>query len=114
MISVPTVLAYAAQYGLDEPTNLDLRPTTAGLWYVVRQGARVLRMDARTGALAPVERAEAEATARRDQAGAPTVASAELITEAPIEYREKRCGRGAFSSPTKARLPCTSTRRRAT
>ncbi len=89
VLSVPTVLAYAAQYGLGEPTNLELRPTPSGLWYVVRQGTRVFRIDARSGGIATVERAEAEETARRDQPGGPSVVGAELITEAPIEYRDQ-------------------------
>ncbi|MCS6915493.1 MAG: hypothetical protein RMK29_14735 [Myxococcales bacterium] len=67
--------------------TLELRATPAGLFYLVR-GQTTLRLDAHTGAPAPVERAEAEQTARRDQAGGPAVHSAVRVErDPPLEYR---------------------------
>ena len=59
--------------------------------YIARGPRRAaLRMDARTGAVLPVARDEAEATARRDQRDAPEVVEASLVRrDAPIEYRDK-------------------------
>lgn len=74
--------------GLEEPSSLELRHTPAGLFYLARAGKRALRLDARTGVVAPVTHAEATATARRDQPGQPEARSGELLTEAPdVEYR---------------------------
>src|SRR6266545_3416012 len=66
----------ARQAGFAAVSSLELRATPAGVFYLVSDGERRLRLDASTGAPAPVTRAEAEATARRDQPGAPPVASA--------------------------------------
>ena len=80
----------ARQAGFTAVSSLELRATAAGVFYVVSEGERKLRLDANTGRPAPVTIEEAKATARRDQAGAPPVASATLIERYPhIEYRDK-------------------------
>lgn len=87
VLSIATVLAMAG--GSSFPSSVELRGTAEGPVYLVRWGERVVRLDARTGMVAPVERAEAEAAARRDQPGAPSVRASTLLTTAPVEYRDK-------------------------
>jgi hypothetical protein len=78
--------------------SVELRGTPAGPFYVVRGASGAVRIDARSGRVAPVEREEAEAIARRDQPGSPAVTSATLVSDAPpIEYRE--CERGDCALP---------------
>ena len=85
-----SALAVAAAAGVSGATQLELRPGRAGaLYYVVRAGEKTLRLDARTGARAPVEQAEAEATARRDQPGSPAVAAVQRVEDLRTEYRGK-------------------------
>lgn len=72
-----------------EASDLCLRASPAGEFWILRGKQRATRFDASTGALAPVTREEANATARRDQPGAPAVRSAELLESAPNEYRGK-------------------------
>jgi hypothetical protein len=81
----------AAGAGDVERVELVARPS--GAFYVVRGDRAVVRLDARTGALAAVTREEAEATARRDQPGDPAVKDATLVTAGPpIEYRDCESG----------------------
>jgi len=69
--------------------RIELRATPSGLHYVATGTDARVRVDARSGALAPVTPAEAEETARRDQPGSPPVRATTLLTTAPpIEYRE--------------------------
>jgi PepSY-associated TM region len=88
-LSPSTAMACMAAAGMPDVSRLDLRATPAGLFYTGHVEARALRLDARTCAVAPVDRLEAEETARRDQAGRPRVRSSELIEVAGIEYRGK-------------------------
>lgn len=69
--------------------KVELRGTPSGLYYFVKGESAVLRIDARSGEIAPVGPEEAVATARRDQPGAPEVRELTRLTEAPpIEYRD--------------------------
>lgn len=71
-----------------EVVSLELRATSAGIYYVARSSERAVRLDGRTGSRAPVSQTEAEETARRDQPGHPLVVASELITDqAGVEYR---------------------------
>lgn len=80
----------AAEAGVQRITKIELRATPAGLFYIVRGDGGPLRLDARTGAPAPVSLAEAEETARRDQPGRPPVLESRLIERDPHpEYRTK-------------------------
>lgn len=89
VVSVKTVMATLAARGI-VPTSIELRATPDGVFYLLRAGDDRARLDARTGGERPVDRAEAEAIARRDQPGAPTVRNALLISSnAAIEYRER-------------------------
>lgn len=90
VLAARDALGRAVSAGLAAPSALELRATPAGLFYVVRGGGRTMRLDAGTGADAPVSRAEAEETARRDQPGRPGVLGSTLIdSNAAIEYRAK-------------------------
>lgn len=89
-IAPASALAVAGADGMRGATQVELRPGREGaLYYVVRAGEKTLRLDARTGARAPVEKAEAEATARRDQPGSPEIVSVERVEELRTEYRGK-------------------------
>ena len=90
-VLAPTVaIAIATESGISDVSNLELRAAPSGaLWYFVKGHEHVVRLDARTGAVAPVTREEAEETARRDQPSAPRVVDAELLREPSIEYRGK-------------------------
>lgn len=91
ILSPATALGVAAQAGFGPVDALEIHPGPGGPVFIVR-GPRhaALRMDARTGALLPVAREEAEAAARRDQRDAPLVVEASLVEhDAPIEYRDK-------------------------
>jgi hypothetical protein len=73
--------------------RVDLRGTPEGPVYVVTGADAVVRVDATSGELAPVDRAGAEAIARRDQPGSPTVLETTLVTQSPpIEYRDCESG----------------------
>ncbi len=90
VLSPATILAQAAAAGLTGARVVEMRASSSGeVWYVVRKGHAAVRFDARTGAPAPVTAAEAQAIARRDQAGPPEVESATLVDVAEIEYRDK-------------------------
>jgi hypothetical protein len=78
--------------------KVELRGTPSGAFYLVRGATGAVRVDARTGAVAPVGREEAEAIARRDQPNAPEVKDATLVSDAPpIEYRD--CEHGDCTLP---------------
>jgi Na+-transporting NADH:ubiquinone oxidoreductase subunit F len=75
--------------------RVELRGTPAGPFYVVRGETATVRLDARSGRLAPVERAEAESIARRDQPNAPAVRETTRLGAGdvpPIEYRDCESG----------------------
>jgi uncharacterized iron-regulated membrane protein len=83
-------LRHVEQHGLHGVSSLELRATPAGLFYIAKSRAGALRVDARTGSRARVDRSEAEETARRDQPSRPPVVGATLIEkDAGIEYRGK-------------------------
>jgi hypothetical protein len=78
--------------------RVELRGTPSGTYYLVKGATKTLRIDARSGRPSPVERAEAEAIARRDQPGAPKVKETTLLKDSPpIEYRD--CERAECSLP---------------
>ena len=74
----PSIVSGAAR------RTVELAPTTSS----TVTGA-ILRVDARSGELAPVSRAEAELIARRDQPDSPPVRGTTLIESSPpVEYRD--------------------------
>lgn len=89
LISPSTAIAVATSAGVAADA-LELRRAAAGPAWIARGPHHsAIRLDARTGALAPVSRAEAEAAARADQKGAPPVLEASLVEhDPPIEYRD--------------------------
>ena len=91
LLSPATAIGVATSLGLRPVETLELRLSAGRPVYLARgQHHLGLRLDARTGALLPVARAEAEATARSDRGGDPMVAEATLIeADAPIEYRDR-------------------------
>jgi hypothetical protein len=69
--------------------RVELRGTPSGPFYVLKGSTATVRVDARSGALAPVTQQEAEAIARRDQPGEPPVRATSLVRDAPpVEYRD--------------------------
>jgi uncharacterized iron-regulated membrane protein len=94
-ITIARAIEIASAAGAIE--RVDLRATPSGTFYVVKGDAAIVRVDATSGALAPVTRDEAEATARRDQPGAPAVRATTLLTEGTLEYRD--CGYAPCSVP---------------
>jgi predicted secreted protein len=69
--------------------RVELRATPTGPFYLVKGDKGTVRVDARTGALAPVTQVEAEAVARRDQPASPAVRETTLVKGKPaIEYRD--------------------------
>jgi uncharacterized iron-regulated membrane protein len=98
-VSVARALEVAAPVA-GEVERVELRGTPAGPFYVVKGATATVRLDARTGRLAPVEQAEAEAIARRDQPGAPAVRETTRLGKddaPPLEYRD--CESGDCSLP---------------
>jgi uncharacterized iron-regulated membrane protein len=91
VISPATALSVATEAGLGGIETIELRFGPGIPVYLARGPHHsALRIDARTGAILPVVREEAEAIARRDQRDTPQVAEAALIEhDAPIEYRDK-------------------------
>lgn len=89
LISPSTAVAIVAARGM-AIESLELRRCPAGpVWVGRGPHHAAVRLDARSGAVMPVERAEAEAVARRDQRGSPEVAEAALVErDPPIEYRD--------------------------
>ncbi len=83
------MIAASAAGDLGPIARVELRALPSGAFWVVRGAKGATRIDAESGKPAPVDKTEAEATARRDQPGAPAVASAALLTESPpIDYRD--------------------------
>ena len=79
----------ASAAGVMDPITIELRARPQGVFYIVRNKERAVRIDARLGAPSPVSREEAEETARRDQAGHPRATRVENVARGEIEYREK-------------------------
>jgi uncharacterized membrane protein YkoI len=94
-ITIARAIEIASAAGAIE--KVELRGTPSGPFYIVKGDAATVRIDARSGALAPIDRAEAETIARRDQPNAPTVRDTTLVKEATIEYRD--CGYVACNVP---------------
>jgi hypothetical protein len=92
VLTPATVLVIVANAGLTSVRALELRHTGRGPVYVARgssTGDR-MRLDARTGSLAPVDRDEAARTAAGDQGGRATVRDAQLVEREPgVEYRDE-------------------------
>lgn len=82
-------VARAAVAALGQPAErIELVGTPTGPVFLVRAGKAAARLDARTGALRPVDEAEAIRIAQRDQPGSPgSRGSRKIETEAPMEYR---------------------------
>jgi hypothetical protein len=89
LITPATAIAIAAARGIAIDV-IELRRSSTGPVWICRGPHHVaVRLDARSGAALPVERAEAEAVARQDQRGQPGVAEAVLVErDPPIEYRD--------------------------
>jgi hypothetical protein len=78
--------------------RVELRGTPSGPYYVVTGASGRARIDARSGEPSRVDRAEAEAIARRDQPGSPHVKETTLLEGSPpIEYRD--CEHGECTLP---------------
>lgn len=89
-LGVAEVLARAGRAGVEGITGLELRATASGLYWFAATPKGRIRLTTGEGLPAPIERAEAEAIARRDQPGAPAVVAVERVErDAPIEYRDK-------------------------
>lgn len=90
LLSPATVIGIATQMGFGSIEALELRSAGGRPVYIARGPHHLgLRLDARTGAVLDVDRAEAESIARRDQHGAPPVDDAVLVaSDPPIEYRD--------------------------
>ncbi|HEY5243441.1 MAG TPA: hypothetical protein VIJ22_18300 [Polyangiaceae bacterium] len=87
VVPVARAMEVAASAGAID--RVELRGTPAGVYYVVHGQGATLRVDARSGELAPVSRAEAELIARRDQPDSPPVRGTTLIEGSPpVEYRD--------------------------
>ena len=91
LLSPATVVGIVTQLGFGSVETLEVRISDGRPVYIARGPHHVgLRLDARTGALLQVDRAEAEAVARHDQRGGPAVADAVLVvSDPPIEYRDR-------------------------
>lgn len=89
MLAPTEALDRAGALGLAEATTLELRSTSAGVFYLARGHGGTVRINARTAAAEPVTRAEAEHTARIDQPDAPHALGAVLVEAATAEYRGK-------------------------
>lgn len=89
LLSPSTAIALATSAGLPVQ-SLELRRTADGPAWIARgPHHEAIRLDARTGAVVPVTRAEAEGVARADQRDAPAVLNASLVEhDAPVEYRD--------------------------
>jgi hypothetical protein len=86
-VSIARAIEVAAAAGAVD--HVELRGTPTGAYYVVHGAAATLRVDTRSGELAPVSRAEAELIARRDQPGSPPVREITLVEASPpLEYRD--------------------------
>jgi hypothetical protein len=86
---VPVARAIEVAAAAGAVDRVELRGTPTGAYYVVHGPGATLRVDARSGELAPVSRAEAELIARRDQPDSPPVRETTLIESSPpVEYRD--------------------------
>ena len=90
LLSAATALGVARAAGVGAVDRLEIRRAERGPVYIARGPHHAeVRLDARTGAIAPVDRDEAEAIARADHPDRPAVAEARLVeADAPIEYRD--------------------------
>jgi uncharacterized iron-regulated membrane protein len=89
LVAPPLAVEMAAGAGVMDPISIELRARPQGVFYIVRNKERAVRIDARTGTLSPVSRAEAEETARRDQFNHPLAKSVEGVSREDVAYREK-------------------------
>ena len=89
LLAPSTALAVAAA-AVARVDTLELRRTPEGpVWIARGPHHAAIRLDARSGAVRPVTRLEAENVARADQRGAPLALEASLVErDAPIEYRD--------------------------
>lgn len=85
--AVDVARAIAAASDAGAIAKVELRATPDGVFWIVRGAKSTARVDAKTGALAPIGAPEAEAIARRDQPGAPAVRETTRVTAASVEYR---------------------------
>jgi uncharacterized iron-regulated membrane protein len=87
--AVPIARAIEVATAARAVDHVELRGTPTGPYYVVHGQGATVRVDARTGELAPVSRTEAELIARRDQPDSPPVRETTLVEgTAPLEYRD--------------------------
>ncbi len=88
-VPIARAIEVAATAGAGAVDRVELRATPTGAYYVVHGQGATIRVDARSGELAPVSRTEAEMIARRDQPGSPPVRETTLVERLPpVEYRE--------------------------
>lgn len=89
VIAPSTALAIASGTGVRFDALELRRAVTGPVWIARGPHHAALRIDARSGAIAPVTRPEAEAIARADQRDAPAVVDASLVErEPPTEFRD--------------------------
>ena len=89
LVAPSTAIAIAAARGIAVDAVELRRSATGPVWICRGPHHAAVRLDARSGAVAPVERGEAEVIARLDQRGAPGVVDATLVErDPPIEYRD--------------------------
>ena len=90
LIAPGTAVAVARAAGVTLEA-LELRRTPEGpVWIARGPHHAAVRLDARSAAVLPVTRVEAEAVARADQRDAPAIVDAILVErDAPIEYRDR-------------------------
>ncbi|MCU0654280.1 MAG: PepSY domain-containing protein [Polyangiaceae bacterium] len=70
------------------PERIDLVGTPTGPVFLARAGKSAVRLEARTGALSPIEQEEAGRIAQRDQPGTPAIGAIRKIDkDTPLEYR---------------------------
>lgn len=88
-ITAAEALSAGQHASLGPIARVELRALPSGTFWLVKGEERSVRISAETGKPAPVDREEAEATARRDQPGHAAVKSAVLLEDKmPIEYRD--------------------------
>lgn len=89
LIAPSTAIALAISAGV-AVDGVELRRAIIGpVWVARGPSHQVVRLDARTGALSPVLRGEAELIARADQGNVPQVLEATLVEQSPpTEYRD--------------------------
>ena len=88
-VPIARAIEAAAAAGVGDVDRIELRGTPTGPYYVVHGQGTTVRVDARSGEVAPVSRSEAEAIARRDQPGSLPVNATTLVEGSPpLEYRD--------------------------